>query len=74
MKQGRTDESIEHYLAALWIKPDHVDAHYNLGAALFRKGNIKGAIYHFQEVLKINPGDVQAKSILKKLQQQNQGL
>jgi len=58
---------VQHYLEALRIKPDHVDAHYNLGAAFFAKGDIKGAIDHFRKVLKINPDDLYARNNLKKL-------
>ncbi len=68
------NEAIEHYLQALRIKPDFVDAHNNLAIVLFRKGNIEGAIAHFREAVRINPDYIPAKKNLKKLlmtQQQN---
>ena len=73
--QGRVEESIEHYLQVLRIKPDLEEAQNNLGVALFRTGNIKGAIAIFQEAVRINPDHVKAKNNLDKLlmmQQQNQ--
>ena len=33
-QQGRTDEAIREYQAALRINPDSADAHHNLGVAL----------------------------------------
>ncbi|MEE8540446.1 MAG: tetratricopeptide repeat protein, partial [Desulfobacterales bacterium] len=62
-------------LQALRIKPDFEEAHYNLGNALFRKGNIEGAIAHFRKALRINPDYIDAKNNLKKIliiQQQKQ--
>ncbi len=53
-------------LQALRIKPDFVGAHTNLAVALIRKGNIEGAIAHFREALRINPGHVNAKINLEK--------
>jgi lipoprotein NlpI len=61
-------------LQALRIKPDYEKAHNNLGVALFRKGDIEGAISHFREAVRINPDYVYAKNNLKKalmMQQQN---
>jgi tetratricopeptide (TPR) repeat protein len=39
---------------------DNYLAHYNLGAALFEKGRVDGAITHFQTALQINPGYAEA--------------
>jgi Flp pilus assembly protein TadD len=36
-----------------------------LAIALFRKGDIEGAIVHLQKVLRINPEHIRAKNMLK---------
>jgi hypothetical protein len=65
-KQGRTEEAIEHYLQALRINPDYVDAYNNLGVSLFRKGDIDGATERFREALRINPEYVRARNNLER--------
>jgi protein O-mannosyl-transferase len=54
---GRSDEAIEHYEAALRIKPDFFDAHSNLAYLL---GGMPGrrdeAIVHYEEALQLRPG------------------
>jgi len=42
------------------IKPDYVDAHYNLGYALSRQGNLDAGIYHFDETLRLDPKNLKA--------------
>jgi tetratricopeptide (TPR) repeat protein len=59
-KEGRVDETILHFQAALQIKPDDADAHYRLGAALLQKGSVDEAITHFQAALQIHPDDADA--------------
>jgi Flp pilus assembly protein TadD len=41
----------------LVIKPDFVDAHNNLGAALARHGQVDEAVAHFTKALEFNPSD-----------------
>ena len=53
--QGKIDEAIEHYKAALSIKPDYVTAHYNLGNAYLNQGRMDEAVSHFRDALKIKP-------------------
>jgi protein O-mannosyl-transferase len=53
--RNRLEEAIDHYLKALEIRPDYVDARNNLGAALVRRGNPDEAIKHYGEVLKVKP-------------------
>jgi len=50
---------------AIKIKPDFALAHYNLGFALFQKGEIKEAIDHYRETLKLKPDLVVAQKNLE---------
>ena len=54
-EQGKLKEGIDHYSAALRIKPDHAKAHYNLGNALASQGRLEEAIDHYSEALRIKP-------------------
>jgi spermidine synthase len=54
------DEAIVHFQTALQIEPKNAEAQCDLGAALFRKGNIDEAIAHFQKALAIKPGFAEA--------------
>ena len=53
--QNRTEEAMEHYLQALRIKPDFVDAYSNLGNALYKQGRTKEAIKRYLQALRIRP-------------------
>ena len=55
--QGRMDEAMGHYLEAVRIKPDYVDAHNNLGKAFYKKGRTKEAISHYLQALRKKPDD-----------------
>jgi len=63
-KQGRFDEAISHYAAALKIDPDFAEAHNNLGYALTRQKHYNVAIYHYNEALRINPAYTNAHNNL----------
>ncbi len=49
--RGQVDEAIDHYRKALKIKPDSLEAHYNLGLALAGRGQVSEAITHFRKAL-----------------------
>jgi tetratricopeptide (TPR) repeat protein len=53
--QGRTAEAIEHYQAALEIRPDFAEAHNNLGTALAAQGHAVEAIDQYLRALEIKP-------------------
>jgi Flp pilus assembly protein TadD len=62
--QGRFDEAIVHLQKALEIKPNLVEAHYNLGFALCSKGRLDEAIRELQETLKLKPDYAEASNNL----------
>ena len=57
---GQFDQSIEAFNKALAIKPDYVEAHYNLGNTLKRYGKLDEAIQAYQKSLAIKPDYAEA--------------
>jgi len=55
LQQGRWDEAIREYQAALRINPEYAEAHYNLGVAYAEQGRLDEAIREWQAALRINP-------------------
>jgi len=55
---------------ALACVPENSLVHFNLGNALFQKGDVNDAILHYQKVLQINPGDADAHNNLANAQLQ----
>ncbi|MGO8929046.1 MAG: tetratricopeptide repeat protein [Limisphaerales bacterium] len=55
MWKGQTDEAISQYHEAIRLKSDYVDAHNDLGLALYRKGRTGEATSHFQEAQRLKP-------------------
>jgi tetratricopeptide (TPR) repeat protein len=53
--QGRMDEAIMHYRAALRINPEFELAHINLGSALFSQGEIEKSLAYYQTTLSQTP-------------------
>jgi protein O-mannosyl-transferase len=58
--QGRIDEAIAQYQAALQINPSYAAAYNNLGNTLLMEGRTGEAIAQFGELLKINPSSAEA--------------
>jgi len=56
--------AIRHYVRAIKIRPDFADAYYNLGGALYSKGDINGAASCFNQALKIRPDYKDAQKYL----------
>jgi len=54
-EQGRLDDAIARYGAALRVKPDLAKAHGNLGAVLAQQGKLDRAVAHYAEALRLNP-------------------
>lgn len=53
--QGRVAEALEHFTAAIRLKPGLADAHYNVGVVLAEEGRLDKAIEHYTEALRIEP-------------------
>ncbi len=54
-RQGRTDEAIEQFKAALQILPNSYTAHTGLGLALVEKGRLADARPHYEAALAVKP-------------------
>jgi tetratricopeptide (TPR) repeat protein len=54
-KEGKTEEAIRHWNAALAIQPSLLRAHYQLGKALLEKGDLSGAVGHLEQVVLSRP-------------------
>ncbi len=55
MAQGKNQEALQHYRAAVQIKPDNAKAQYNLGLVLASMGHAEEARKHFRIALRIDP-------------------
>ena len=53
--KARLTEAVAEYQAALRIKPDNVEAHYNMGNALASQGRIAEAMAEYRETLRLRP-------------------
>jgi len=53
--QGRIDQSIPEFRAALRIRPDFAEAHNDLGVALANRGDVDGAIQAFLNAIRTKP-------------------
>ena len=64
LMMGNKEEAVTQYRKALAIKPNFLDAHKNLGLVLASKGEMEEAGYHFEAVLRANPDDKMARTLL----------
>jgi hypothetical protein len=53
--QGKTDQAIAEFRAALRLRPDFAEAHNDLGVALANRGDTDGAIQSFLNALRAKP-------------------
>jgi tetratricopeptide (TPR) repeat protein len=60
-EQGRTEEAIAHYRAALALHPDMPDAYNDWGIALARQGRWDDAVEQYRKALVLQPGSVEAR-------------
>jgi len=58
---GKLKEAINHYQAALRVRPDAVIARNNLGAAFHAMGNLEAAISHYRQAVKLDPAYANAR-------------
>ncbi len=54
-EQGDYDSAVDVYLKLIQIMPNMPDVHSNLANILYVKGDIQGAISHFQTAVTLNP-------------------
>jgi protein O-mannosyl-transferase len=59
----RSADAIREYQAAVGIKPDYAEAHYNLGNLLF-KDDLPGAIAHYEAAVRVKPDFAEAHANL----------
>ena len=53
---GKIEDAIDEYSNALTLEPSYIDAHFNIAAAyLLIAAEKDKAIYHFNQVLSLNP-------------------
>lgn len=56
-EQGRLQEAIEHFEAAVQASPVLAEAHYNLGMVLYKMGQEDVAYPHFMKAANLEPGN-----------------
>ena len=67
---GRYEEARQAYEEAARISPDYTNPHINLGVMyLERYGDRAKALYHFRRVLELDPTNVQAEAIKRKMRE-----
>jgi len=67
---GKIAEAKQQFEAVIAAKPDHAEAHYQLGMALVNGGDLKGASTEFNTYLKLapnGPNAAQAKALVAQL-------
>ncbi|HEX8280388.1 MAG TPA: tetratricopeptide repeat protein, partial [Chthoniobacterales bacterium] len=55
LSRDRYNEAIDRFEEALRLEPNYAEAHYNLGNAFFRTGQLERARTHYERALQINP-------------------
>ncbi|MBI5598264.1 MAG: tetratricopeptide repeat protein [Deltaproteobacteria bacterium] len=71
--KGMFVESVAHYREALVVSPLDVSTRFNLAVTLMRAGQRHEAAVEFEEVLRIDPSDQEARRYLKALKGENGG-
>ncbi len=54
-RDGKLDQAILQFEAALKYNPKHPEAHYHLGRVLYVKGDYQGAKAHYLETARLDP-------------------
>jgi len=64
---GRTDEAIAHYRTIIAVSPkDSANAQNQLGVLCAQKGDLKQAMFHWEQALVIEPGNESVRSNLQR--------
>src|SRR5207237_7178308 len=53
--------AIDEYRIVIRLNPNHVDAHYNLGIELQKKGDLEGAINEYRAALRVNSSEADVR-------------
>lgn len=64
---GDRESAIAYWKRSLAARPDQIDAHANLGKALYEVGRLKESSAHLQAVLRLDPRNEKAQILLKKM-------
>ena len=54
-RDSKLDQAIPEFEAALTYNPNHPEAHYHLGRALYQKADFEGAKQHYEETARLDP-------------------
>lgn len=55
LEQGKLEEAVTHFSAAVRLRPDYSQTHNSLGVAFMRQGKFQRAVAEFQTALQIEP-------------------
>ena len=55
LEEGKPEEALDHFMAALRIEPRHAGAQNNMGNVLMKLGRVDEATDHYLESIKIDP-------------------
>jgi tetratricopeptide (TPR) repeat protein len=64
LAQGRTDEAVTEYRAAIRLDPGHAAAHRGLGAALKQQGLLDQAVEELRLAARLEPDDAESHRLL----------
>lgn len=59
-KQGRVEDSIDHFQTAIQLNPNMAETHNNLGLLLNTAGRVTEGILHFQKAIALKPSYAEA--------------
>jgi tetratricopeptide (TPR) repeat protein len=64
-RRGKLPKAVEDFRKSVQADENDPDYHFNLGLALYKQGEVNGAQEQWREVLKLHPGDSEAKTLLE---------
>ena len=67
LDKGELEQAVTKFRQAINLQPESSEAQHDLGLALAKQGDVKGASGAFRKALELNPGDVFARQGLEKL-------
>jgi tetratricopeptide (TPR) repeat protein len=65
VKRGQFSEAIGHFGEYVKLRPTDVQGYLELGKAYWQSGNLGNALEAFQQVLRLNPNNVEAQQFLR---------